>query len=314
MNATALQPTQPPSTLTVYTPAKINLTLRVLGQRDDGFHNLQSLVMGVDLCDRLDCTRTSQGQLTIHCSDPALTSQDNLVIRAARKLAQLHRVTPSMKIELTKRIPIGAGLGGGSSDAAATLQVCNDLWNLQLSKDELASIGSAIGSDVPLFFSLPSALISGRGEVVNPAPLQWKGWILLVLSGETVSTPAVYDAWKKEDCADISPDVTEQIQNATKASGITPLLFNDLEQAVFKLHPKVAEVFTKLNRLSTGTFRLTGAGSVFFQLFDHQEAAQDAVMKINEELPGVTCNVVAAPTVNTQANNEDNTWKSQTST
>lgn len=300
MNATALQPATPRSTLAVNTPAKINLTLRVIVKRNDGFHDLQSLVIGVDLCDRLDCALTEHGP-TLHCSDPALCTDDNLVLRSIRELARQHHITPTIQMELTKRIPIGAGLGGGSSDAAATLQICNQLWDLRLSKDELASVGTEIGSDVPLFFSLPSAVIRGRGEHVQSISMAWKGWVALVQTGETVSTAEVYRQWKKEDSVEVSPEVIEEIQRAQSAGEIMKLSFNDLEQAVFKLYPNVAAIFTRLNSLSSGTFRLTGAGSVFYQLFDDQNTAHDTVATIKEELPDVTCTVVAAPVVSTQA-------------
>lgn len=295
MNATSLQPTPPRATLALHTPAKINLTLRVLGKREDSFHELQSLVMGVDLCDHLDCSRAIDGDLNFHCSDKSLDSHDNLVLQAIKIIAQSHHITPAMKIGLTKRIPIGAGLGGGSSDAAATLHLCNELWNLQLNKTELANLGSTIGSDVPLFFSLPSAVIRGRGEIVEPQPLSWKGWVLLVQTGEIVSTPAVYGNWKKEDCAEMFQERLADIPSTRSASVITSLLFNDLESAVFRLYPAVAEIYTQLNSLMSGHFRLTGAGSVFYQLFDHREDAHNTVVTISERLPDVTCTVVAAP-------------------
>ena len=311
MNATSRDISGLQTTVTAYTPAKINLTLHVLGARDDSYHNLHSLVIGVDLCDRVVCTQIDNAGVELVCSDASLNHPDNLASQAARHLARCCGIVPTLKIELTKHIPVGAGLGGGSSDAAATLRLCNDLWQLNLSPDDLSRIGAEIGSDIPLFFSLPVAVITGRGEQVEPVTMNWSGWVLLVQTGPVVSTTDVYHEWRKEDSIMVPRDRMETILQAQHAETITELLFNDLEPAVFRQSSRVAEVFQKVNRLSSGTFRVTGAGSILYQLFDHQEAAVDTTLKVKKEAPDVKCSVAAAPATYTQIYSEEETWKSQ---
>ena len=159
--------------LTARACGKINLTLDVLGRRDDGFHELRSLVIGVDLADRVRCVRRSAGGIVLRCSDPALAGSENLTVRAAQAFAQRAGCKVNLAIELDKRIPVAAGMGGGSSDAAATLLLCNDLFLTGLSTGELARMGAEIGSDVPLFFHLPAVLMTGRGDVVASITLRW---------------------------------------------------------------------------------------------------------------------------------------------
>ena len=311
MNATSRDISGLQTTVTAYTPAKINLTLRVLGARDDSYHNLHSLVIGVDLCDRVVCAPAKNEGVELICSDTSLNHPDNLASQAARHLARCCRIEPTLKIELTKHIPVGAGLGGGSSDAAATLRLCNDLWQLNLNPHDLSRIGAEIGSDIPLFFSLPVAVMTGRGEQVEPVTMNWSGWVLLVQTGPVVSTTDVYHEWRKEDSIMVPRDRMETILQAQHAEAITELLFNDLEPAVFRQSSRVAEVFQKLNRLSSGTFRVTGAGSVLYQLYDHRKTAEETAHAVEQIAPGVKCCIAAAPAAYTQIYSEEETWKSQ---
>lgn len=295
MNATAFDTANYRSIVSAHTPAKINLTLRVLDPRGDGFHNLRSLVIGVDVNDRIQCTQTQNPGVELICSEPSLNGSDNLAIKAAEGLARLCDIKPSLNIKIDKQIPIGAGMGGGSSDAAAVLRLCNELWQLQLSTDELSQIGLTLGSDVPLFFSLPCAIITGRGEQVESTKMKWSGWVLLVQTGDQVSTARAYQDWRKKDSLNDSDDHPEKILQATSADEIMEMTFNDLELSVFRQSSQVAEVYQKLKQLSIGLFRVTGAGSVLYQLFDHREAAAETVHKIGKEVPEVNCCIATAP-------------------
>lgn len=311
MNATAFDTANHRSMVTAHTPAKINLTLRVLDPRDDGYHNLHSLVMGVDINDRIVCTQAQNPGIELICSEPSLNQPDNLVIKAAELLARICDVKPSLIIKLDKKIPIAAGMGGGSSDAAAVLRLCNELWELNLSANELAQIGLELGSDVPLFFSLPVALITGRGELVEPARMKWSGWVLLVQTGDEISTARVYQDFHKKDSMNAIANHPEKILQATSADEIMEMTFNDLALSVFRQSSQVADVYQKLKQLSIGIFQVTGAGSVLYQLFDHQEAATETAHKIEKGAPGVNCCVAAAPVEYTQDYSEEETWKSQ---
>src|SRR5262245_53525263 len=153
-------------------PAKVNLFLEVLRRRPDGYHDLATLMVAVGLYDSLSFTANDTGEIRLGCDDPALpTGPDNLVCRAARLLRDRHGVRAGADILLAKRIPVAAGLAGGSSDAAATLAGLNRLWQLGLDNGELARLGAELGSDVAFFFSGPAAWCTGRGEIVEPVPM-----------------------------------------------------------------------------------------------------------------------------------------------
>jgi len=287
--------TRRPSSATASACAKINLTLDVLGPRGDGYTELRSLVVGVDLSDEIQCTSQSDRGVTLRCSDPALERDDNLVSLAAKELAAYRDKEPALSIALRKRIPVGGGLGGGSSDAAATLRLCDRLWHLGLDNATLAEVGGRIGSDVPLFFSLPSALVTGRGERVDRVTLDWSGWVLLVFAGPGLSTASVYREWKRSDSDKLPNGMDEAILEAKTGSELSAMATNHLQPAVFRLSPGVANVHDRLTRMGVGPLTISGAGSTMFRLFDEKEEACRVATKIDEQGLGVTISVVAAP-------------------
>ena len=276
--------------------AKINLTLDVISRRDDGFHELRSLVIGIDLRDNLHGSVTSEPGLVLECSDPTLSGSENLACRAAAALARHGRLEPSIRINLQKTIPVGAGLGGGSSDAATALRLCNHLWDAGRGLPELAAVGARIGSDVPLFFSLPIAVITGRGEHVEPVHLNWSGWVLLVFAGPLVSTADVYGAWRGSDASRITKGADVAACQASTAEELSSMLSNHLEPAVFRISPTVARVHDQLSRSGFGPLRVSGAGSTLFRLFDDKESASNIAREIEDLGIEVTTTVVAAPT------------------
>ncbi len=282
--------------LTADTPAKLNLTLDVLGRRTDGFHDLRSLVVGIDLRDRVTCRAGGDSGVTLECSEPALEGPDNLAHRAAVALAtHLHR-DPVVRIDLRKSIPVGGGLGGGSSDAAATLQLCNQLWNAGLDRAALARVGAGLGADIPLFFHLPSALMTGRGERVEPVSLAWSGWALLIFVAEAVSTAEVYRAWRPSDGRDLATDMDRAAAQAASAQELTSLLSNHLEPAVFRVAPAVARAHAALERVGAGPMRVSGAGSTLFRLYDDQDEAHEAEGQVRHHGIDWRTSVVAVPT------------------
>ncbi len=300
MVLSALEPLLPAAsgTIAANAPAKINLTLEIVGKRADGFHDIRSLVIGVGLCDRVECTVSHPVGPTLDCTDPTLHGDDNLVCRAAVALARHCARDAEVRIRLDKHIPVGAGLGGGSSDAAATLRLCNELWNTGMDNSRLAAIGAGIGSDVPLFFHLPSAVVTGRGESVERVELNWKGWAVLVFPGVHVSTTDVYRAWSEVDCQrNSSPPapLIGDIQRTTTAECLHELLVNQLEPAVFRVCPRVAEARDELASMGKSSFRVTGSGSALYRLFDEPDAARDAAVQIERRFPRMRTAVVAAP-------------------
>ncbi len=291
----AIAPEKTLATISVYAAAKLNLTLSVLGPREDGFHELDSLVVGVDLCDTLAATKTNDGTISIRCDDSALVSADNLAVRAARLLQDEYAVPHGISFELHKVIPVGGGMGGGSSDAAGALRLCNALWSLGLSDERLARHGAVIGSDVPLFFALPSAVITGRGENVTPVQLSWSGWVVLACVQTIVPTPDVYQAWSQSPAPGDGGRHQNALLAATRASAIMDLTTNDLEPAVFTVAPEVCSAFDAVTALDLGTFRVSGAGATLFRLYDEEKAARCTARTIEEKISSLTTQVVAVP-------------------
>ena len=268
-------------TLTRQSPAKINLTLRVGPLRPDGFHEIESLVARVGLCDTVSVTPRADGQLTLECDDPAIPCDEtNLALRAARLLSDQTRVRNGAHISLKKRIPAGSGLGGGSSNAATALMLLNDLWQLHLGRDELAAIGAKIGSDVPLFFHSPLCVVRGRGEQIEDVNRRFKGWVVLILPDLHVSTREVYASWDRAGPSPARPAMEHVLAAAGGTSTLGPLLFNDLEAAAFQVSPELAELATRLRRDRHEPVHMTGSGSAFFQLFEEAGPAREAAGRI----------------------------------
>jgi len=277
---------------TVRAYAKLNLTLEVFGRRPDGYHDLRSLIVGIDWYDDVRGVLTTGPGIEFRCDRAELAGKDNLVYLAAYRLAERFGPAPGVALELGKRLPIGAGLGGGSSDAAAALAVCNHLWALGLSRDELSRVGAEIGSDVALFFSLPCAVMTGRGECVGPAAMSWSGWAVLVSVGTFVSTAEVYKAWRPGDKGGCGLEALETAMTAGTAEELSACLFNDLEPAVFRVSPEVEECCARLEGIGLGKrVRVAGAGSVLYLLEDDQEAARAVADDILDQGIGVATRI-----------------------
>ncbi len=177
-------------------PAKINLSLSVLGKRSDGFHEIESLMVPISLADRLTFQCDAAPGLRLTCSDPTLSAgEENLVFRAARQFFSAANLPESAAIHLEKAIPHGAGLGGGSSDAATTLLALNEIHDSPLSAVDLHRLAAALGSDVPFFLARSAALCRGRGEIVDPVDFPERLQLVLVKPGFGVSTPWAYKSW-----------------------------------------------------------------------------------------------------------------------
>lgn len=216
-------------------PAKVNLSLRVLGRRPDGFHDLKSLMVPVSVCDALDIDLKDGGELEFTCSAPGVPQDEgNLVVKAVRLFCAAAGVAPWLRIRLEKAIPHGAGLGGGSSDAATTLIALDVLFETRMSLPELCGIAAEIGSDVPFFLSRSAAWIGGRGEIVEPVSGLEPVPLLLVKPPFGVPTPWAYKHWK--DSMEI-PDVSYEEQS-TRAG----MLVNDLERPVFQKYLFLADL------------------------------------------------------------------------
>ena len=277
-------------------PAKINLTLHVTGVRADGFHEIESLVAQINLCDTVAVAAHEDGCYGLECDDPRLPCDgSNLVLRAAKALNAAAHTNHGVQIELKKRVPTGAGLGGGSSDAAATLMLLNELWGVGLDRDQLKAIGAELGSDVPLFLHDPLCFISGRGERVEglgaPPPL----WVALVLPEVHCSTPAVYAAWDRLPRPTPRASARELLAVRRAAEELMPCLFNDLEPATFAVAPALADLAARAADAGGQPVRMTGSGAALFRLFDDAQTAARFALDVGTAL-GVRVDVVALRT------------------
>lgn len=255
---------------------KINLSLDVLGLRSDGYHEVATVMQAIALADRLSFQMNGVGVLEFSCSDPTLsTGEDNLVVRAARLLQREYGPCPGAAIFLEKRIPVGAGLGGGSADAAAALKGLNRLWNLRLSPATLAVLGASLGADVPFCLTGGTAVARGIGERLTKLPPLPPRWLVLVKPAMELSAGAVYRLW--DQLGKQSGDYTEALLRALAAADETALataLGNDLQGAVTALVPEVTTIMADLTARGAAGVLVSGSGPTVIGLAaDQNEAA-----------------------------------------
>ncbi len=226
-------------------PAKLNLTFRVLRKRPDGYHDIASLFQAIDLFDHLFFEPSVQDEIS--CSNPSIPCDETNLATKALHLFRREFSCPAFKIHIEKQIPIQAGLGGGSSNAATALWALNQLTGQRATLEQLIQMGAQLGSDVPFFFSSGTALCTGRGEIMEPRAMQpISGWLAKPPYG--LSTPLVYKNTRIEDL----PSRTENY-------------FNDLEVPAFRLEPRLVALRDELAK-SFKTVTLTGSGTAFFCL------------------------------------------------
>lgn len=250
----------------VRAPAKVNLFLEVLGKRPDGFHEIATLMVAVSLYDVLDLEEAAPGTLRLECHHPTLTAgSENLVLRAARLLQTRSGTKRGAAMRLTKRIPLEAGLGGGSSDAAAVLAGLNELWQLHYNREELARLGGELGSDVPFFFSTPAAWCTGRGEIVTPVQLGRPLEFVLIHPGFGLATAAVYRGVQVPtqplDGAELRRAVAEGNSEALGRQ-----LHNRLQPAAEQLNSQLTSWLNRLRTLAPAGVAMSGSGSTLFAL------------------------------------------------
>lgn len=257
-------------------PAKINLTLHVRGVRSDGYHELESLVAQVDLCDVVQVTQREDRRFLVECSDVSIPcDHSNLAWKAAHTLAEEVGERRGAGISIQKKIPAGAGLGGGSSNAATTLKLLNALWGLGFSHPELAAIGARLGSDVPLFCHAPLCVMRGRGEQIEELVDTPRLWAALLLPGWHCSTPAVYAAWDARERDPAHPPLDElQVALRGPAAGLMQLLYNDLEEPAFEVLPALRDLADQVTAVTGMGVRMSGSGSTLYRLFDDETSAQ----------------------------------------
>lgn len=241
-------------------PAKLNLMLRVIGRRDDGYHRLQTVFQFIDRCDLIHFSPLAAGRIVRRSVLPGVPAEKDLVVRAARALQIAAGCHAGAAITVTKRLPMGGGLGGGSSDAATTLVALDHLWGTRLGVDALAEIGLRLGADVPVFVRGLSAWGEGVGEDLTPLTLP-EPWYLVLTPPCEVSTAAVFN----------DPDLTRDSESINIDDFLSGTVRNDCQAVVVRRYPEVAAAIDWLS--GWGEARLTGTGACVFAAFETAEQA-----------------------------------------
>ncbi|MFQ3580620.1 MAG: 4-(cytidine 5'-diphospho)-2-C-methyl-D-erythritol kinase [Chloracidobacterium sp.] len=254
--------------------AKVNLSLEVIGRRSDGYHELRTVFQTIELHDLLEIEVTADPSIALTCDDPTLTCDDqNLVVRAARLLQSTAGVTHGARIHLQKRIPMQAGLGGGSSNAAVTLLALEQLWGAALSVATRQRLAAQLGADVPFFLVGGTALGLGRGDRITPLPDANLPTIVVVNPKVAIPTGPVFRGLQ----AELTDELTIHTLTACSPDNINWLAAgNDLEAVVFRAFPLVREVRDRLRALGAHLARMSGSGSTVFGLFEDAAAGEAA--------------------------------------
>ncbi|MDF2179386.1 4-(cytidine 5'-diphospho)-2-C-methyl-D-erythritol kinase [Aliiglaciecola sp. CAU 1673] len=254
-------------------PAKLNLFLHILGRREDGYHRLQSLFQLLDQGDSLQFEVTDDSQIQLVTPIPGVPDEDNLVVKAARLLQKHGKGTKGCRIYLDKKLPMGGGIGGGSSNAATTLLALDHLWQLDLGIDKLAEIGLRLGADVPVFVRGHTAFAEGVGEHLYPVS-QPGLWYLVVSPGIHVATKDIFT----------HPDLPRNTPPLRWQDYQFESTHNDCQELVCKLHPKVAKILQWL--LEYAPSRMTGTGSCLFAVFPDKVQAERLLAALPEGCRG----------------------------
>lgn len=297
-----------PSRISLPAPAKLNLFFEVTAKRPDGYHEVETITALITLCDEIavETSPDAEKDVSLACVDARggavaglPTDERNLVVKAYRLLAETTGRASPVTIELTKRIPAEAGLGGGSSDAAATLFLLSRLWNLNLSPRDLSALAARLGSDVPLFFEKSPAFGRGRGEITRPvgapdAPIDF----LVFKPPFGLSTAAVYRALDEEPKREpkSSRPLAEALRRGEGAKALFPLFYNRLEGTARRISPELNACFETLGNFAP--FRLTGSGTALYTTVSDPDEGARLKGKIEKAgIPGKVfiCRTTASP-------------------
>ena len=254
-------------------PAKLNLFLHITGRRPDGYHSLQTGFQFLDIADQIHLVPTDDGQIRLLTPLPEVPADRDLTVRAARLLQGETGATQGVDIQVQKRLPLGGGLGGGSSDAATVLVALNRLWDTKLSEDRLAELGLRLGADVPVFVRGRAAWAEGVGEVLTPIQPA-EAWYVVLVPPVTVSTAEIFSA----------PELTRNTSPIRIPDFLLGAGGNDCEAVVRARHPVVGQFLDWLNRF--GRARLTGTGACVFAAFSEQAGAQRVVDQLPADWVG----------------------------
>lgn len=275
----------------LYAPAKVNFRLDVLKRRQDGYHELRMIMQRIDLCDEIEISTRQEPGISLSCNHPYIPQDKrNIVWRAAEEMLEHSGKNTGIDIKIKKMIPVGAGLGGGSSDAATTLMGLNDLLGTGLSEQQLMAIGLKLGADVPFFIFKKPAVAEGIGEKLLPLEHIPKLWLVLVSPAIHVST-----SWAYQNLNLTSEKVAAKIPLLYKsAADVCSILANDLEAVTIGRYPVIAEIKRKLLAAGADGALMSGSGSTVFAVFASEEAAKGTLAALSFDKSWFTA---VAPTI-----------------
>jgi 4-diphosphocytidyl-2-C-methyl-D-erythritol kinase len=283
------------------TNAKVNLFLRVLGGRPDGYHEIETILHGIRLADDIEAVSTDTGRVEIDMRlAPGLRGElprqhENLVFRAAQRLIDRGGVNAGVSIAVTKRIPIGAGLGGGSGNAAGILVALNEMWKMDLAVDELLRVAGLVGSDVPYCIDGGTALATSRGEELMGLPAPQDLWLVLGLSFDPLMTRDAYEAWRPEEAGtDVSSAPMTLALGAGDVTEIASLLHNDLELAIFQLRPELESKKERMIAAGALGACVSGSGPTIFGVASDESHARFLAAAVAEEFDDAVAVVTQA--------------------
>lgn len=278
----------------IKTHAKLNLFLRVLGRRSDGYHEVETILHGIEMGDDVDVRLTDTGSVEVEMtladsvSDLLPPSEQNTVWHAAQHLIEHGARNEGVHIEIVKRIPIGAGLGGGSGNAAGVLVALNELWKTELNRDGLLDVAGRVGSDVPYCISGGTALATARGESLTPLPSPATMWFVLGISHYPLLTRDVYAAWEPEHANDAvgSAEMTLALGGGD-VDEVASLLYNDLERPAFTLRPELAGLKERLAEAGSLGSSLSGSGPTLFGIARDEAHAREVAARVEDDFDKV---------------------------
>ena len=257
--------------------AKINLTLDVLGKRPDGYHELSTIMQSINLCDTLTFEKKVNPGISLKTNNPLLpTDEKNLVFRIAQFLILEYNIRQGISIDLVKRIPIAAGMAGGSTNAAATLLALNKIFELNIPQQQLYKIGQSFGADIPFCMMSGTALAEGIGEKLTPLTNHPKTWLVIARPQVLVSTQEIFSKWNPQDAKPNSGAMVKAL-NSKDIRQVSAKLSNDLAPIAMALYPEICKVIDALREQNAIGVNMSGSGPTVFAYFDTEPAAFEAI-------------------------------------
>jgi 4-diphosphocytidyl-2-C-methyl-D-erythritol kinase len=275
-------------------PAKVNLYLRILNKRSDGYHNLVSVFQTISLYDKIEIKKIPQDKIIFDCNIKSLVNKDNLCYKVAHQLKKKYNIKSGIYLKLTKNIPVGSGLGGASSDAFTTAKMLLTLWKIKISKQDFLNFCATIGKDVPFFYYKGCCIVKGAGEKILKITPWWKKkclWLVLVYPNKILLTKDVYkkfDEMKKK----VSSPPKLVTKNLLKKSCFKRIVYNDLYFPAEKIYPKLSFIKKEFLNCGTELVSMSGSGSTMFGIYYNRNVALRVKNILKDKIPNSRIEVV----------------------